>query len=29
LSIVDDDPIIFREDVDLEDEKIWKKAMVE
>jgi hypothetical protein len=29
LSITDDDPITFREAVNSEDSKLWKKAMVE
>jgi hypothetical protein len=29
LSIIDDDPRIFREEVDSEDGKLWKTAMVE
>jgi hypothetical protein len=29
LSIVDDDPRNIREKMDLEDGKLWKKAMVE
>jgi hypothetical protein len=29
LSITDDDPRTFREAVNLEDSKLWKKAMVE
>ena len=28
LSITDDDPRTVREAMDLEDSKIWKKAMV-
>ena len=29
MSITDDDPRIVREEVDLEDGKLWKKVMVE
>jgi hypothetical protein len=29
LLIIDDDPRTIREAVDLEDGKLWKKAMVE
>ena len=29
LSITDDDPIIVKEVVDLEDGKLWKEAMVD
>jgi hypothetical protein len=29
LSIIDDDPRVVRKAMDLEDGKLWKKAMVE
>jgi hypothetical protein len=29
LSIIDDDPRTVREEIDSEDGKIWKKAMIE